>query len=29
MANLLTVLYEVVWTEESIPTQWRQLRVYC
>ena len=29
MANLLTVLYEVVWTEESIPTQWRQLRIYC
>ena len=28
MANLLKVLYEVVWTEEGIPKQWRQgLRV--
>ena len=24
MANLLKVLYGVVWTEESIPKQWRQ-----
>ena len=24
MANLLKVLYEVVWTEEGIPKQWRQ-----
>ena len=24
MACLLKVLYEVVWTEESIPKQWRQ-----
>ena len=24
MANLLKALYEVVWTEEGIPTQWRQ-----
>ena len=24
MANLLKVVYEVVWTEESIPKQWRQ-----
>jgi len=24
MANLLEVLYEVIWTEKSIPKQWRQ-----
>ena len=24
MANLLKVSYEVVWTEEGIPKQWRQ-----
>ena len=24
MANLLKVLYEVVWMEEGIPKQWRQ-----
>ena len=24
MANLLKALYEVVWTEEGIPKQWRQ-----
>ena len=24
MANLLKVLYKVVWTEEGIPKQWRQ-----
>ena len=24
MANLLKVLYEVVWTEVGIPKQWRQ-----
>ena len=25
MANLLKVLYEVVWTEEGIPKQWGQV----
>ena len=24
MANILKVLYEVVWTEESVPKLWRQ-----